>query len=291
MSSIKGYSLGEIPAQATFTSEIEIGGLPPLQDVVNQREIHRYLPIRYDAVTGWLLGGGAYLFDNHKNACDYWDWTTNEFEVEGGVKFWSQPMFKAAKRFVLQIIGAVNFAPVDVQAVGRFQGWSYDGTDIETELRRIYPQLKAKAKEQSAVAFWLLSHPQEKQIGVQLAFPKKNGRADPRTVGNESLAYAASQTDPGTLFPESIKAKKRIDNTSFITLWLSQSRIAGGVPYSHPMYPTLVRLYCLSETCLQAGGPALGHQKPIGYMSGTASSYFAGAEYVSDQGASPTFGS
>ncbi|KAH7362461.1 hypothetical protein B0T11DRAFT_280839 [Plectosphaerella cucumerina] len=251
MSSIKGYSVGEISAQAAFTSEIDMEGLPPLQDVVNHQEIHRvsmdarpgmylkYLPVRYDAVTGGLLSGGAYLFDTHQNASNYWDWTTNEFAVEGGVKFWSQPMFTAAQRFVWQVIGAVNFAPVDVHAVGRFQRWSYDGNDADTELRRVYPELKVKAEEQGAVAFWLLHHPREKQIAVQLAFPKRDGGADPRAVGNESLAYAESQVDLGTFFPASIQAKKQVDRTSlFITLWLPRSRLAGGVAYSHPMYPT-----------------------------------------------------
>lgn len=100
MSQIKGYSIGDIQAKAAFTSEIEINGLPPLQDVVNLQDDHRktmdtrpgmylkYLPHRYDAVNGGLRSGGAYLFDTLENAEKYWDWTTNEFEInEPKVKF------------------------------------------------------------------------------------------------------------------------------------------------------------------------------------------------------------
>ncbi|KAF4947101.1 hypothetical protein FSARC_14049 [Fusarium sarcochroum] len=251
MTQIKGYSVGDIQAQAAFTSEIEINGLPPLQDFVNHQNIHRkpmdarpgmylkYLPHQYDPVYGQLRSGGAYLFDTRENASEYWDWTTNVFEGEPGVKFWSLPLFKSSKRFIWQVIGATNFAPVDVHAVGRFQRWSYDGSNVEEELKRVYPELKKKAKEQGAVAFWLLHHPEEKQICIQLAFPKVEG-ADPLTVGHESLAYATSQAALDSLFPSSIKATKLVDRTSlFITIWLPKSRLEGGVHYSHPTYPTL----------------------------------------------------
>nr|XP_036586506.1 uncharacterized protein CTRU02_03891 [Colletotrichum truncatum]KAF6796913.1 hypothetical protein CTRU02_03891 [Colletotrichum truncatum] len=195
MAGVKGYSVGDIQAQAAFTSEIEINGHPSLQDFVNFQDVHRkvmdarpgmylkYLPHQFDVVNGQLRTGGAYLFDTHENAADYWDWTTNIFEVdEPKVKFWSQPLFKASKRFIWQVIGATNFGPVEYHAVGRFQRWTYDGANVEKELQRIYPELKRKAEEQGALAFWLLHHPEEKQIGIQLAFGKMEG-TDPLTVG------------------------------------------------------------------------------------------------------------
>lgn len=241
MSHIKGYSTGDIQAKAAFTSEIEIAGSPTLQDVVNHQEAHRktmdkrpgmylkYLPHRYDAVNGGLRSGGAYLFDTLQDASDYWDWTTNEFEVnEPKVKFWSQPLFKSSKRFVWEVIGATNFAPVDVHAVGRFQRWSYEGPDLEEELRGLFPELKAKAEEQGAVAFWFLHHPTQKQIGIQLAFPKAEGD-DPLAIGHESLARAASQVSLDSMFPNSIKMKKNVDYTSlFLAIWLPRSRLEGG---------------------------------------------------------------
>ncbi|KAH8774551.1 hypothetical protein F5883DRAFT_659505 [Diaporthe sp. PMI_573] len=252
MSQTKGYSIGDIQATAAFSSEIEINGFPTLQDVVNYQESHRktmdtrpgmylkYLPHRYDAVNGGLRSGGAYLFDSLLNAEDYSDWTTNEFEVnEPRVKFWSQPLFKASKRFVWQVIGATNFAPVDVHAVGRFQRWTYEGPDLEKELRRIFPELKKKAEEQGAAAFWLLHHPTQKQIGIQLAFPKAEGD-DPLAVGHESLARAASQVSLDSMFPSSITVKKNVDYTSlFLAIWLPRSRLEGGIPHSAPMFPTL----------------------------------------------------
>ncbi|GIJ87070.1 hypothetical protein Asppvi_005972 [Aspergillus pseudoviridinutans] len=255
MANVKGYRVGDISAQAAFTSEIEIDGLPSLQDVVNYQEIHRktmdtrpgmylkYLPHRYDAVNGELRSGGAYLFDTHENAADYWDWTANVFEVnEPKVKFWSQPLFKTSKRFIWKVIGATNFAPVESHAVGRFQRWTYDGPNLEDELRRVYPELKKRAEEQGAAAFWLLHHPAEKQIGIQLAFAKVEG-VDPAAVGHNSLARAASQVSLDSIFPSTIKAQRSADWTSlFLAIWLPRSRLAGGAHQWSPMYPTLPKV-------------------------------------------------
>ncbi|KAF4461549.1 hypothetical protein FALBO_11651 [Fusarium albosuccineum] len=252
MAHIKGYHVGDIQAQAAFTSEIEINGLPSLQDVVNYQEEHRktmdtrpgmylkYLPHRYDAVNGELRSGGAYLFDTYENASNYSDWTTNTFEInEPKEKFWSQSLFKASTRFVWKVIGATNFAPVEVHAVGRFQRWGYTGPDAERELRLAYPELKKKAEEQGAVAFWLLHHPAEKQIGIQLVFAKA-AAADPVAVGHESLTRAAAQGSLGSLLQPLIDAKKKVDYISlFLAIWLPISRVNGGIPHSAPMYPTL----------------------------------------------------
>ncbi|OQD68918.1 hypothetical protein PENPOL_c002G09754 [Penicillium polonicum] len=250
MTGIKGYLVGDIPAQAAFTSEIIINGLPPLQDIVNQQDVQRkimdtrpgmylkYLPNLYDPVNGQLRSGGAYLFDTTQQASEYWDWTTNVFEVNN-VKFWNQSMFRSTKRFVWEVIGATNFAPVDTHAVGRYQRWTYDGANVEKELQRIYPELKRKAEDQGAAAIWLLHSPGEKQIGIQLAFGKVEG-ADPEAVGHNSLARAVSQVSLDSIFPSYIKAQKIVDRTSlFLALWLPRSRLAGGIPQSHPMYPTL----------------------------------------------------
>lgn len=138
-----------------------------------------------------------------------------------------------------QVIGATNFAPVDVHAVGRFQRWTYEGPDLEKELRAIFPELKKKFEEQGAAAFWFLHSPAEKQIAVQLACPKAEGD-DPLSVGHESLARAASQISAGLMFPRSIRVKKAVDYTSlFLAIWLPRSRLEGGAHQAAPMYPTL----------------------------------------------------
>jgi hypothetical protein len=161
------------------------------------------------------------------------------FEPEAGVKFWNLALFKTSKRFVWDVIGATNFAPVNTHAVGRFQRWSYDGVNIEEQLRRVLPDLKKRAKDQGAAAFWLLHSPEEKLIGIQLAFPKAQS-AEPPSIGIESLAAAANQVSLGGFFPVYIRMKKVVDWTSlFLAIWLPRSRLEGGVPYSSPMYPTL----------------------------------------------------
>lgn len=254
MSRVQGYSVGDIQAEAAFTSEIVVNGLPALQDIVNTQDIHRkemdarpgmylkYLPHRYDDVTGELLIGGAYLFDTQKHAAEYWHWTHNVFEVdEPKTKFWSQPMFKSAIRFSWEVIGATNFAPVDTHAAGRFQRWSYEAadSDVTKSLQQLWPDLKKAVEKQGAAAVWLLHQPKEKQICIQLAFPKADG-PDPLSFGHHSLARAANQASLDYLFPEIIKTTKAVDRTSlFMALWLPRSRLAGGAHQLTPMYPAL----------------------------------------------------
>lgn len=253
MGEIKGYSVGDIQAKAAFTSEIEINGRPPVQGVVNHQDKDReimdsrpgmylkYVLHRYDAVDGQLCSGGAYLFDTYENAAGYADWTANVFEVnEPKEKFWSQALFKTSKRFVWDVIGATNFAPIDVHAVGRFQRWSYSGPNAERELQEAYADLKKKARDQGAVAFWLLHQPLEKQIGIQLVFRKLSESVDPVAVGRKSLAQAAAQPSLGSSLPSSIAATRITDYVSlFLAIWLPRSRLSGGVHHSTPMYPTL----------------------------------------------------
>ncbi|KAF4987434.1 hypothetical protein FDECE_15424 [Fusarium decemcellulare] len=254
MSQVKGYTVGDIKAEAAFTSEIVLNGSPTLQDFVNYQDKDRqimvtrpgmylkYLPHRFDAVDGQLLSGGAYLFDTHANAQDYWDWTTDKFEVgEPKTKFWNQPLFKSSKRFVWDVIGATNFKPVEVHAVGRFQRWSYAGAgdNAADALRAVFLALKKAAQGQGAASFWLLHHPREKKIAIQLTFEKVED-GDSATVGQRSLHQVTSQPSLGELFPRGLNTTNELDRTSlFIALWLPTSSSAGGVAQTHPMYPVL----------------------------------------------------
>ncbi|KAI9167847.1 hypothetical protein HJFPF1_03986 [Paramyrothecium foliicola] len=251
MANIRGYTLGDIPAKGAFTSEIELDGAPPLQALVNSQDADRikmderpgmylkYVPHAYDAVTGVLRMGGAYLFDTYENATDYADWTANEYIVgEPPVKFWNQSMFKSAKRFVWQVIGATNFGPVESHAVGRFQRWAYAGANVEEALRQSWPALKNQAKAQGAQAAWLLHNPKEKLICIQLAFDKVDGD-DAISTGHMSLAYVAAQASLDAQFSNTVKLRKIFDQTSlFVAMWLPQSRVAGGAHQFNPMYPT-----------------------------------------------------
>ncbi|TPX07621.1 uncharacterized protein E0L32_010720 [Thyridium curvatum] len=181
---IEGYEVGEIPAQAAFTTEINIAGLgASVQDVINMQYPDsqammkrpgmyiKYLPYQYDETTGQFLTGGAYLFDTWEHAQDYGRWTTDEYEVgEPKTKFWDQPAFESTARLPWKVVGACNFAPVGEHAIGRFTRWKYAGDDAEAALREMYTRLRDASKAQGAVAFWLLHHPQEQRIGVQLAY-------------------------------------------------------------------------------------------------------------------------
>src|ERR1700748_282885 len=110
---ILGYEAGETTAQAAFTTEfwLDVPGAT-LQDVVNLQETERrtmdtrqgmcvkYLPCKYDAITGHLHVGGYYLFERGVDAAEYDRWTTHEYEVgPRGEKFWARSIFKDVRRW------------------------------------------------------------------------------------------------------------------------------------------------------------------------------------------------
>lgn len=67
--------LGPITAEAAFTSDFAVAPEVAMSELVNKQEVERrvmdtrpgmlmkYMPARYNAVTGDILTGGRYLFD------------------------------------------------------------------------------------------------------------------------------------------------------------------------------------------------------------------------------------
>lgn len=248
---IQGYGLGDIPVKGAVTAEINvIGPGVPLQGFIDHQYVDsqtmdkrpgmyiKYLPYRYDEVTGKLLSGGAYLFDTWENAKDYARWTMEEFKVgDPKTPFWEQPMFESSVRNMWKVIGACNFAPVGEHAVGRLQKFKLRGTDdAETVLRELYPKLASAAEGQGAASIWLLYSPEEKMVGVQQAFKKVDGNDE--FAAKHSLAAVAAKPSMKHEFPAELEVKPVMDRSSIIlTSWLPHSRNSGGVARIIPFYP------------------------------------------------------
>jgi hypothetical protein len=264
---ILGYELGEIKAEAGFTSEFRLGMNVPLQDLVNLQESERwimddrpgmylkYLPCRYDPITGQIHVGGGYLFDTMENAAGYDHWTTNEFEVgPQKEKFWSRTIFKDVKRRSWKVIGAVNFTLPDQHAVSRFQRWKYTGDDDDTHaaLKALYPAIKTSSKKDGLNAVWVLHQPAEKLIGiVTLAGNKSKTEThedDPLAAAQSSLTQLQRLDTLGNLLSAKLAVQSVFDRTSLIlSLWLPKSRRAGGAPQSTPNFPVFPAVTIASE--------------------------------------------
>ncbi|KAJ5623807.1 hypothetical protein N7510_000116 [Penicillium lagena] len=256
MTGIQGYNLGEINCKAAFTSEFALDYDGPLQNVVNMQEQERrqmddrpgmylkYLPCRYDAVTGSLLVGGGYLFDSQDHVKEYVDWTTHTFEVGEGEtksKFWSRPLFKDVKHRCWDVIGACNFTLPDQHDVIRFQRWTYSeegAADAATLLKKMYPKIRDTAKKQGSGAIWLLIRPSDQLIGLVTASSRTN--SDSHMTGYRSIADLERQPPFDEHFPSNLRYALVYDRISFLlTIWLPLSRRAGGVPQVTPNFPLL----------------------------------------------------
>ncbi|KAF4978205.1 hypothetical protein FZEAL_5366 [Fusarium zealandicum] len=251
------YDAGKVQAQGVFTSEIHIEARVSLQDVWNN-QYHgskkmgkrpgmylKYLPCRFHEVSGDVLTGGLYLFKTKEEAEDYQNWTSNEFEVgEPKTTFWKQPLFKSVSHWTWNVVGAHNFVPVEEHDLGRFQRWTYDNEegykskDAESLLRQLYPVLKDAAENRGAASFWLLHHPQDKMIAVQLSFANTDGN-DPDSIG-EALASVAEQSSLSDVFPDKLNARILLDRTSpYLALWFPLSESDDGIDMACPNFPDL----------------------------------------------------
>lgn len=251
---ILGYDIGEIPAGGATTAEIYIAGCGvPLQALMDTQYKDsqtmdkqpgmyiKYLPYRYDEVTGKLLTGGSYLFDTWENAKEYGRWMVEDFRVGSPeTPFLEQPMFESTVRNIWKVIGAYNFAPVEDHAIGRLQRWQCDATaNIDTTLRDAYPAVLSAAKDQGAASVWLLYRPEENTVGLHLAFRKGDGATDAASVG-EWLAAVAAKPSLGDVLPARWNVRPVFDRCSlFLTLWLPLSREKGGAARTIPLYPVV----------------------------------------------------
>ncbi|MEE4343350.1 hypothetical protein V2K55_03220 [Pseudomonas alliivorans] len=247
---ILSYPIGPISAEAAFTSDFPVAAQVEVQKLINMQEIerrsmdvrpgmrHKYMPLSYDRVTGALLTGGRYLFDTWENVLDYKRFTSEELEFEPGVKFWSRPFFLDVDRHIWRVAGAHDFKPLaSTHHVNRFERWSFQGADVENVLKKVWPTIRDEAESMGLSSAWLMFQPEERQIGI-VTVAARHDAADPAEAVNLALTALQSAPSLERLLPPELKATKLFDRTSpILSLWLPQSRLAGGEPSAHPLSP------------------------------------------------------
>jgi hypothetical protein len=71
--------------------------------------------------------GGRYLFETWENVVDYIRFTSEELELEPGVKFWDRPFFIGVDKHAWHVIGAHDFAPMATHYANRLERFAYKG--------------------------------------------------------------------------------------------------------------------------------------------------------------------
>ncbi|NNH71078.1 hypothetical protein HLB23_14590 [Nocardia uniformis] len=248
---IRGYELGPIAADAAFTSDFAVAPEVSMSDLVDKQEIERrvmddrtgmlmkYMPTRYDAVTGEVLTGGRYLFDTWANVEEYRRFTAEELEFEPGVKFWSRPFFLGVDRHIWRVAGAHNFTPLAEHAVDRFERFTFEGGNPRAMLEEVWPAVRDSARAEGLGAAWLLYQPEERQIAIHTV-ASRIADDDPVDSAEASIRAIATMPSLGNLLPAQLRARKVFDRSAMIiSMWLPKSRVAGGIPTANPMTPPL----------------------------------------------------
>ncbi|KAL0265130.1 hypothetical protein SLS55_001089 [Diplodia seriata] len=276
---ILGYTTGPVPVTSAFTSAFNMHGDDygnSLQSFLNFLELDRRAMMDYDSDTraslaetgmylkyvparsssdsndknkGILLTGGAYLFTSPAARDAFAHWTTHTYGDEAtGVKFWDRPVFRDARRWTWDVVGAHHFAPPARHALSRVQHFSYEN-DVDEQavgdaLTEIYPALLEAARERGAAAFWLLHAPDERLVATHFVGERGEGEGLEAAVARlealpSLLAEEVRQQRQKGLFPVK-NTESTFDRTSlFVQNWLPVSRAAGGVPADTPNFPEM----------------------------------------------------
>lgn len=83
----------------------------------------------------------------------------------------------------------------------------------------------------------MLFQPEEEQIGILTVAAKADGR-DPADAASRSVTALEQAESLGRFLPAEQGLEKVFDRTSLIlTMWLPESRLAGGAPSAYPAAP------------------------------------------------------
>lgn len=247
------YPPGPLSVGGAVTIEIVMPPVP-LQPLIDAQYIDsktmsqrpgmytKYFPYMYSPVNGKMLGGGCYAFDTYENAKEYVRWTEEEYQVEREgkmVKFWDQALFEKSRKWVWRVIGAHSFCNIEAHSSLRLIQWKYTGDKIEKKLAALYPKLKETVENMGVAAVWLLHNPEEKMVGLNVAFKNENGAAG-EDFGQKALRDGVKKPLE-TLLPPELGLEEFYDRTSLLlTLWLPRSREAGGTELHIPLLSTIV---------------------------------------------------
>jgi hypothetical protein len=244
-----GYETGPIACKAAFTADFEVAAALSLQQIITNLEVgrkvmdvrpgmrHKYTPLRFDPATGMHQIGGRYLFETWENVVDYIRFTTEELELEPGVKFWDRPFFIGVDKHAWHVIGAHDFAPMATHYANRLERFAYTGEISANDLQALWPLLREAAERENLASVWLLLQPDERQIGLVTVMEQMPGTTAAERA-SKSIVALERKDSLSKYFTQPLQAQKIFDRTSLIlSLWLPWSRRAGGDPAAYPTFP------------------------------------------------------
>lgn len=244
-----GYETGPIACKAAFTADFDMAAALSLQQIVTNLEVgrkimdvrpgmrHKYTPLRFDPATGIHQIGGRYLFDTWENVVDYLRFTSEELELEPGVKFWDRPVFIGVDKHAWHVIGAYDFTPMATHYANRFERFGYASEISTDDLLALWPLIREAAERANLASVWLLLQPDEHQIGLLTVIAQMPG-TNAAERASKSIMALERKDSLSKYFTQPVQAQRIFDRTSLnLSLWLPWSRRAGGDPAAFPAFP------------------------------------------------------
>ena len=121
--------------------------------------------------------------------------------------------------------------------VNRLERFTFTGGNPAGRLAEAWPRMRNAAEAQGLASTWLLFQPDERQIGIVTVAASVAG-TDHAGSASRSLAALEHRESLSRCLPRDLVSLKLFDRTSLnLSLWLPQSRSAGGTPSAFPTFP------------------------------------------------------
>ncbi|AXC15798.1 hypothetical protein ACPOL_6580 [Acidisarcina polymorpha] len=245
---VLGYEPGPITCEAAFIADFEISSVVPFGAMVTQIDsdrkqmdirpglVMKYVPVRFDPVTGARQIGGRYLFSTWSDVLGYARYTEEELEFEPGVKFWERPIFSNIARAAWRVEGAYLFHSLEHHMGSRVERYRYTA-DAASILTDAWPAIRESAAQGGRCSVWLLSRPEQKELMLFSSAAKVEVEDEWTTAARsiDRLEKAEGLLEP---FASDLQAVKAFDRTSLnLSLWLPRSRQLSGASSIFPASP------------------------------------------------------
>jgi len=247
---VLGYDTGPIACETALIIDFDVDASIPIEGVVSQMDSDRrtmaaragmrmkYMPLRFDPATGAHQIGGRYLFDTWENMLDYMRFTSEELELEPGIRFWERRFFSNIDRRAMRVVGAHDFKPLPTHYASRVERFELAGDATSENLRAAWPALRKAASRGDYAAVWLLTDSEARQVTLLTVVTALPG-SDVTDRAASSLAALELAPSLSRYLNESVRPRALFDRSSLnLATWLPHSDARGGDACIFPTYPT-----------------------------------------------------
>lgn len=179
----------------------------------------KLLPLRMEPYNNVTYSGGRYLIDTYENAEAFFDWVSNDFELDG-VQILKRNHFAEVTGHLWRVVGAHDFKDIHGdQTVVRVERFSFRPTNAGDRVANAYATMRDDAETQGLSSLWLLYNDKLNEGAIVTVAGRVPG-ARREELDFASVAALEARRSLASSWIEDAWAERTFDRTSWVfTTW------------------------------------------------------------------------